>query len=68
VGGQEKENGPLIYCSFDIVYEYICLYESNFDFQCEDLEWRDSRLKVRDGDIKSKDSYLSKEENETSSI
>ena len=67
---KRKENGPLIYCSFDIVYEYLSLYESNFDFLCEDLIWRDSRLKVKDEEIKSKDSYLSKidEETETSSI
>ena len=67
---KRKENGPLIYCSFDIVYEYLSLYDSNFDFQCEDLLWKDSRLKVKDGEIKSRDSYLSKidEETQTSSI
>ena len=67
---KKKENGPLIYCSFDIVYEYLSLYDSNFDFHCEDLLWKDSRLKVKDGEIKSKDSYLSKidQETQTSSI
>ncbi len=73
--GWNKQRGiysPLIFCDRSIVEQYIQLYESQFDYQMDDLEWSDSRLKISpNGSLRSKDSYLSigsfDEENENSS-
>jgi hypothetical protein len=61
-------DGVKIYCSKEIVEQYIHLYESNFNYQVEDLLWSDSRLKILlNGSIRTKDSYLMKEEEEITS-
>lgn len=55
---KRQTNGPTLYCNKEILEEYIRLYESGFDFETEDLLWRDSRLKVNNGSVKTKDSYI----------
>ena len=58
-------SGPKIYCKREIVENYLRLYDSGFDFQQEELIWKDSRLKVNgDGKIKSTESYISIKEKE----
>tara|TARA_B100000035_G_scaffold178486_1_gene152209 strand:- start:307 stop:1536 length:1230 start_codon:yes stop_codon:yes gene_type:complete len=58
---KRQTNGPILYCNREILEEYIRLYESGFDFENEELNWRDSRLRVKDGEVKSKDSYIRNE-------
>lgn len=58
-------SGTKIYCQTKIVENYLKLYDSEFDFNQEDLIWKDSRLKVNgDGKIKSVESYISIKEKE----
>jgi len=54
-------NGVKIYCDRYILERYVELYESNFDYEKEDFEWRDGRLKISllTGKINSSESYLS---------
>ena len=58
------EKGVKIYCDKYILERYVELYESNFDYEKEDFEWRDGRLKISllTGKMNSKQSYLSFEE------
>ena len=59
---KRKTNGPILYCSQEILEEYIKLYESGFDFESEGLVWSDSRLKVSETrGIKVKPSYIRNE-------
>jgi len=50
--------GPKIYCDHNIIENYLILYESVFDYEADDFEWSDSRLKVSERGISSKRSYL----------
>ena len=56
-------NGVKIFCDKYILERYVELYESNFDYEKEDFEWRDGRLKISllTGKMNSSESYLSTE-------
>jgi len=59
---KRKTNGPILYCSQEILEEYIKLYESGFNFESEGLIWSDSRLKVSEmKSVKVKPSYIRNE-------
>ena len=60
--GWSKKKGcksVVLFCDRNILEEYIKLYDSSFNYKGEDIIWNDPRLKVMNGEIKSKESYLS---------
>ena len=53
------KNGVKLFCDKFIIEKYIDLYNSGFDYEQDDFEWSDNRLRINmKGKINSRDSYL----------
>jgi hypothetical protein len=59
-GKQKGKEAPIIYCTTEIIDNYILLYKNNFNYNLETLEWKDSRLikKVNKTNVNSKPSIF----------
>jgi len=58
------KNGVKLFCDKFIIEKYIDLYNSGFDYEQDDFEWSDNRLRINmKGKINSRDSYLSSGDN-----
>ena len=62
-GKKKGTHGVKIYCNQGILERYIELYNSNFNYEKENFEWRDNKLKINlKGKVNSKQSYLFNQE------
>ena len=53
------KNGVKLFCDKFIIEKYIDLFNSGYDYEQDDYEWSDNRLRINmKGKINSRDSYL----------